>query len=216
MFTQKDSYLTPKVVLHRSHFHQLVIGGAMIDHGDPEFAQVHEVSPTNGSWKTRFDHGRDRSDLDCDLMAMYVEGSCYIYGYEGAYDMDVKVDPQCYALVLFRHRVKGELKQLPVYLRSPLSFASRITEDGFYDLGDAHYVAQHRGNIDQDTRFECSRELTFEDHSRRRDWRIVSKKWVPSHVRQHLHKAIEVVRMTIDSNFGQGKDFFALSSKKRK
>lgn len=232
MFINNDPGLYPSVMIHRSHSGQLAIGGAMINrvHEDSGMAEVFEAVPASGGWYTRFDGGSMGTrilDMPCDLVAMYVEGLIHIYGGGGGDlglecdSVDVEINPSCYALVVYRWKERKDLMgkvvreagERYVYLQSHFSFTDRVANDGVYDLKEAHEVARTRG-LSWDARYERRKHLGSEQSRRHRDWHLVAKKDVPGHIRQLLHRTIDSTRTSVDEQFGQGKKFFKLPTRK--
>ncbi len=214
MFLNNESGLYPSILLHRSNFGQLAIGGAMINRFWDD-SSMGEAIPASGGWITRFDGGSSRRrilDLPCDMVAMYVEGLIHIYGAGGG-DLGMECDsideetaPWSFALVVSGGQY--------IYLWSRFSFSDRITNDGVYDLKEAYDIARGRG-LSWEARRERRSSLHYYEFGNLREWYLVRKKQVPSHIRQILHRTINTVKTTVSEQFGQGKKFFALPSHKR-
>jgi len=214
MYSKNDSLFSPKVLLSRSHFDQLAIGGAMMDCDDPELEKVFQVSPASGGWNTRFDQGHS-SDLPYNLVAMNINALIHITGGEDDWDEEIITEPSCYGLVVFRKKSdNGEIIENYIYLYSRFGFVNRITKDGRHDLSEAHFVASRKG-LSRNERSSRRKKLTLDESLRLRDWHMLPKKDVPGNVRQILHRTIDATRTTADNQFGQGKDFFEFKGKER-
>jgi hypothetical protein len=232
MRKDNESGLYPSVILHRSHFGQLAIGGAMINrvYEDENTAEYDQARPGDGGWRTRFDRRTDgrHSELPCHLVAMYVEGRQHFRnqseGEMGFVSCDVEIEtrPSCYAVAVFRvpeqtnvdGKIVNDFGEHYVYLRSNFSFSHRVRHDGFYDLKEAFDVARNRkGHNDEEWPF-------WETHGNEwqgdRNWHLVPKTHVPGRIRQILHKTVAEVDVTITDNFGQGKEFFKLWNRNKK
>lgn len=221
-----DFGLYPSVMLHRSHFGQLAIGGAMINqiYATESSAGYDQARPGDGGWRTRFDRRTDgrHSDLPCHLVAMYVEGLQHFRnmseGEMGFVSCDVEVEtrPACYAIVMFRipeqrnimGKVVNKEEERYVYLRSNFSFSHRIHHDGLYDLKEAFDTASRRTGYSEEE-FTLRRYADDEWYTHR-NWHLVPKTQVPGRIRQVLHRTISSVKATVEENFGQGKSFFRL------
>lgn len=227
--TNKEG-IYPSVLVHGSSYSQLIVGSAMINrvHESEEAASCYQCTPTGSSgWRTRFDGGNSPriQDMPCDLVAMYIEGQIDISGYEGAYDYEEIVAPLCFAVVVFRskeerdHRgnVVREAREEYVYLRSHFGFSDRVWHDAVYDLKDAFEVARKGGpTMTFDEKITRYREIGWDNENSERDWHLVGKGWVPGRIRQVLHRTIDTVKKTVDSNFGQGKKFFQNTKTKKR
>lgn len=222
MLKINESGIYPSIMVHRSNYGQLAVGGAMINriHEDEEIAEVFQTIPSSGGWTTRFDGGTLGCrilDLPCDIVAMYVEGLVYISGFEGAYDSEIKIEPSCYAVAVFRSKEQKDCmgkvvrpaEDRYVYLWSAFNFADRIRHDGMYDLKNAFDTAHNQGPI------EYPRENTRAEWDSRRSWHLIPRRFVPGRVRQILHYTVSSVKEAVDDNFGQGKKFFALAKKRK-
>ncbi len=223
-----DRGMYPLIMIHRSSYSQLAIGGAILTrvHEDEFQAECSQCTPTGCSgWHTRFDGGVRPGVLDmpCDLVAMYVEAQINISGYEGEYDSEEIVAPLCFAVAVFRTnevkdykgKVIREAKQEYVYLWSSFSFVDRIRHDGVYDLKEAFETARKGGPLmTQEERWQrtSSYNGTF-DHAEH-GWHIIGKCRVPGRIRQILHRTVNTVKETVDGNFGQGSKFFKIPGKK--
>lgn len=223
----------PSVMLHRSHFGQLAIGGAMINrvYEDESWAEHEQTKPGNGGWRTRFDRSTHKhlfSCLPCHLVAMYAEGLQHFRnvseGEMGFVSCDVEVEtrPICYAVVVFRLPermnsmgmiVKKEAEVQYVYLQSNFSFSHRIRHDGVYDLKEAYGIAQRRCGYSEEE--FTLRRYADDEWQIHRNWHLLPKTQVPGRIRQVLHRTISSVKTTVDENFGQGKSFFKLPQKKK-
>ena len=190
---------------------------------DENHTEYDQATPASGGWHTRFDGGSYYdsriSALPCHLVAMHVEGLIYINGAGGG-DLGMECDsideeilPSCYALVVIRtgeekdwaNRVTQPAEDKYFYLYSRFSFTSRVAHDGVYDLKDAFETVRECHSVNSNP------EMEWEQH---RTWHLMPKGFVPSHVRQMLHRTVNTVRETVDNNFGQGKKFFKLPHSK--
>jgi hypothetical protein len=221
--------LQSRVLFHHSHMGHLAIGAATMDR-DPcdKLGGCYDASMASGGWVTRFDKGAPpgaaSSDLPCDLVAMYAEGLQHISGGDDDWDVAVMTQPSCYALVVFRwgagkhcsdSSLDREASERYVYLRGQLSFSDRITNDGSFDLDEAHLIARMRNGIPYKVWYDRNFGSDPNTHPKsERAWHHVRKGEVPGHVRVFLHRATEKVRETVDGQFGQGPDFFKLPKRK--
>ena len=208
--------LFPKVLVHRSSFSQLAVGGAMMDRvlEDGYEGESYRCRMSGeGNWRTRFDGGDQHPsrilDLPCDLLAMYAEGQMIVSGCEGAYDWEKLVHPSCYAVVVFRRKMDKTVVEEYTYLRSHLDFTDRICHDGLYDLKNAFEVACNRGpTMTRGERIARFQEIGWAEANFEREWHVINKARVPGRIRQVLHRTVSTVKETVDANFGQGKKFF--------
>jgi hypothetical protein len=219
----------PSILVHRSHFGQLAIGGAMIDTVYEDDSLEHTTPADmsawmgSGGWNTRFD-GKDHPP---HLVALYAEGLRYTNGYGEDFEEDIVVNPICYAAVALRYpeerdyhnKLVRKAGQIIFYLQPRcFYFESSIAHNGVYDL---KYAFDLVVNFRNSTNLHVEQEKLREQSDRldvyaMRDWELIPKTRVPGNVRLHLQRTLELTRTTLDSQFGQGADFFKPKDNKDK
>ena len=202
--------------LVRSHFKQIAIGACDSTLGSIELHQEAEwcekgmrgySSPCpitfNGGWNTRFDAGSFRFKIGVNsVVALYADcARTEVHDYDGAGGLgggtiELPVNERLYALVV-RHGENG--KRTAHYLYCCKS-ASSARFDGLNLVIEAveHVLKQEYRRV-------------YREYWDDMQWWGLPKTHVPGVARQVLHRTVEQVEQL----FGQGKDFFQPSRKRR-
>lgn len=201
----------PLIILHQSYFGQLAIGSVMTGiypTSEKDDYETAEMMSDNCKTFNKYQYDNSKDSYRC-LVAMYIEQLYSVYDWDG-FDADLiqtEIKPSCHSLVLTFHKHT----KFYTYLKST-NFPSNLSYNSIPDLKEAYSISI------QGILSPREKKALFENlkhpWDNYQEWKIVSRKKVPGYIRERLHETTDIVNETLDSQFGQNREFF--KRKKRK